>query len=443
MKRNVAVSGLSSVLACVVLLMIAASAGAQGQPAGTPHPIGPAPLTGTPISSTFTYQGQLNSNGNAVTGLCNLQFGLWDAASIGAQVGLTQTLNAVTVSNGQFNVLLDFGPTVFNGDARWLQLAVQCGGDIGFTALNPRQALTPTPYAVYATDSHSAAALQSRAVAALAPTLNQVLKWNGLAWSPSADEVGQPGAGDISGVYAGAGLSGGGATGEVTLTVGFGGTGSASTAARSDHNHDTTYINEGQAAAGDLGGTYPNPSVSGLQGRSVSSAAPTTGQVLKWNGSAWVPDVDNTGSGGGTYSNGFGLNLVGNVFSVLTSTVQARVSGACGAGFAMNAINIDGSVTCGQLNTNFWGLAGSAGTNPVTNFLGTTDNVSLTLRVNNTAALRIIPNATSPNLIGGYSGNFISATVAGMRDRRRRRQRLSQSRASELRLHRRGRKQHR
>ena len=236
MKRNVAVSLLSSVLACVVLLMIAASVGAQGPDGGAAQPIGPTTLTGTPISSTFTYQGQLNSNGNAVTGPCNFQFGLWDAASVGLQVGVTQTLTTVTVTSGQFSVLLDFGPTVFNGDARWLQLAVQCGSDAGFTALNPRQALTPTPYAVYATDSHSAAALQSRAVAA---------------------------------------------------------------------------------------------------------TAPTTGQVLKWNGNAWVPDVDNTGSGGSTYSNGFGLNLIGNVFSVLTSTIQARVSGVCGAGFAMRTIGAE------------------------------------------------------------------------------------------------------
>ena len=37
--------------------------------------------------------------------------------------------------------------------------------------------------------------------------------------------------------------------------------------------------------------------VVGLQGNSVSTTAPNTGQVLKWNGSAWAPAADNTGGG--------------------------------------------------------------------------------------------------------------------------------------------------
>lgn len=45
------------------------------------------------------------------------------------------------------------------------------------------------------------------------------------------------GAGDITSVFAGLGLTGGGPTGDVGLAVDFGGSGSAVTAARSDHNH--------------------------------------------------------------------------------------------------------------------------------------------------------------------------------------------------------------
>jgi hypothetical protein len=48
-------------------------------------------------------------------------------------------------------------------------------------------------------------------------------------------------------------------------------------------------------AGGDLGGTYPNPSVTKLQGRGVSSGAPTSGFVLKFNGSVWAPSADDSG----------------------------------------------------------------------------------------------------------------------------------------------------
>jgi len=73
---------------------------------------------------------------------------------------------------------------------------------------------------------------------------------------------------------------------------------------------------------------------------------------------------------------------------------------------------------CGNDNTggvggDFWSLTGNAGTNPTTNFLGTTDNQALELRVNNTRALRLEPNADSPNLIGGYSGNSVTSGAVG------------------------------
>jgi hypothetical protein len=54
------------------------------------------------------------------------------------------------------------------------------------------------------------------------------------------------------------------------------------------------------AASGDLSGNYPDPTVVALQGNAVSSSAPSSGQTLQWNGSAWVPGaIPNGGSGGG------------------------------------------------------------------------------------------------------------------------------------------------
>jgi hypothetical protein len=76
----------------------------------------------------------------------------------------------------------------------------------------------------------------------------------------------------------------------------------------------------------------------------------------------------------------------------------------------LNADLLDGLDSTGLP---YWKLGGNAGTTPGTNFLGTTDNQALELKVNGARALRLEPDATSPNLIGGFYGNSVDATHLG------------------------------
>ena len=114
----------------------------------------PAPATGTPLGSSFTYQGVLKQAGAPANGSFDFQFSLWDSAAGTTQVGSTVTQPAITVANGQFKADLNFGSSAFAGDERWLKIAVRPasgqGGGGGYTALAPLQRIAAAPYALHA-----------------------------------------------------------------------------------------------------------------------------------------------------------------------------------------------------------------------------------------------------------------------------------------------------
>jgi len=117
-----------------------------------------------PMGTAFTYQGRLYEDGVPANGEYQIRFGLFDQAEAGSNLGIwpsTDPIPTIIVSGGLFTTTLDFGVDVFDGGARFLQIAVRKydpAMPIGpMNPLSPRQELKPAPYALFAAKSASAA----------------------------------------------------------------------------------------------------------------------------------------------------------------------------------------------------------------------------------------------------------------------------------------------
>ncbi|MGQ0626504.1 MAG: tail fiber domain-containing protein [Phycisphaerales bacterium] len=132
---------------------------------------------GQPAGNAFTFKGHLESSGLALNGAADMRFTLWDAEVGGRQKGPQLEFAAVAVQGGLFSISLDFGPSAFDGTARYLEMVVRQTGASEWTTLNPRQRFTATPYANYATTAHMAE------IAAQAQTANVATMAEGVAWS--------------------------------------------------------------------------------------------------------------------------------------------------------------------------------------------------------------------------------------------------------------------
>jgi hypothetical protein len=121
-------------------------------------------------------------------------------------------------------------------------------------------------------------------------------------------------------------------------------------------------------AGGDLGGSYPGPSVTKLQGKAVSSTAPANGQALVWNGttSQWEPsaiagaglwsssgnNITNTNPGNigiGITAPTDNIHIKEDANSFVGLTIENRTAGGSSTE-RISFVNEDGSLAFIQLN---------------------------------------------------------------------------------------------
>jgi len=189
--------------------------------------------------------------------------------------------------------------------------------------------------------------------------------------------------GTVTGIIAGTGLSGGTITTTGTIGIADGGVGTAQLA---------------------------NGAVTAAK---MAANGCTTGQVLQFNGSAWA--CASVASAGTVTSIATGTGLTGGPITasgtIGLAATQLLPTAACSAN---QVPKWNGSAwTCaadatGTVN----GLVQGGNAFGATATLGTTDNQAVILIANNESALRIVPNAFSPNLIGGKADNSVAAGVS-------------------------------
>ena len=124
-----------------------------------------APASAAPVGTAFTYQGELQYNGQPATGTYDFEFALFDLASGGSPLAVENVADQA-VTAGLFTVELDYTDVPFvASQSYWLEVRVRDGASGGgYQPLLPRQQVTPSPYAINAR-SVQAAGVTTAAIA--------------------------------------------------------------------------------------------------------------------------------------------------------------------------------------------------------------------------------------------------------------------------------------
>ena len=179
-----------------------------------------------------------------------------------------------------------------------------------------------------------------------------------------------------------------------------------------------------------------------LQSVAVATTAPTTGQVLTYDGTNWAP-----ATASGSLPTVSGSRLLGRYATTsgtaqeisLNTSLKLTTGGVLYADSTLsiwNASKLQGirvspvapaagqyliydgtswiptTVSSSNGNGNKWSTSGNSGTNPGTDFLGTADSKALVVKTNNTEAMRVDAsgrvgvNTTAPSSTFQFTGSF-------------------------------------
>ncbi len=254
--------------------------------------------------------------------------------------------------------------TAASGDTRLLKVQFHDGN--GWKIISPSNEIRSVPFSAYALSAESLGdkVVDDFMLKAGLPTCagGTFLTWNGTALTCAGISGANGGTvTDVTSSNSYITIVNSTSTPALTLNVG---TSAGTVAAGNDARFSDARVPTG-AAAGDLDGTYPNPSVAKLQGTAVSNAAPANGNFLKFNGTAWTPSAI-------AQSDVSGLSATLSSYMTDAEFSAAVANAGCAAHETMywNAV---GGFNCQPINVSLAGdVGGTIGASSVNKIKGVT-----------------------------------------------------------------------